>query len=131
MAAAETAPAGTAPGDAVALRQQLEAVLRQRLDDGRRMAAEAEAALAALGAPAGPRPVPHDLPGLVPGERMASLKAAAREVGMSPQALRRRIARYSLDHPDRAPLAYQPGALANSRYLVPMGRLWRYLRTGE
>ncbi|MGF3022634.1 hypothetical protein ACQVP2_07380 [Methylobacterium aquaticum] len=126
----ETTPAGLAASDAAALRQQLVALHRQRLDDGRRMIAEAEAALAVLGAPAGLGLAAHEPPGLVPGERMLSLKAAAHEVGMSQRALRRRIARHSLEHPERPPLAIQPGAIANARYVVPMGRLWAYLRTG-
>ncbi|UHC14444.1 DUF1552 domain-containing protein [Methylobacterium currus] len=130
-AAAETTPAGTAPSDAAALRRQLEAAYRQRLDEGRRMVEEAEAALASLGAPAGPPLAAHETPEFCPNERWVSLKQAAHEIGKPQQWLRRRIALHSLHHPDRLPLAYQAGNMRNAPYQVPMGRLQHYLTTGE
>ncbi|MGF3026703.1 hypothetical protein ACQVP2_28275 [Methylobacterium aquaticum] len=131
MVPGDTIPAERAAGDAIALRHQLVALHRQRLDEGRRMVEEAEAALAALGLPSVVRPTAHEPPGLVPGERMLSLKAAAHEIGRPQQWLRRRIARHSLRHPDRLPLAFQAGGLRNAPYQVPIERLKHYLATGE
>lgn len=65
--------------------------------------------------------------GAPPAERRMCKKAAADKLGLTMEKLMRMIARYHLDHPDRLPLATQPGG-KHSNWVIFVDRVAMVMR---